>query len=71
MSLEESFSQFYKGCTEFSAAENKCRAAPPSSVQLRFHTPPAIITAPRDAPFNSLLYQCEFCSFTTHAYQKS
>ncbi len=40
MCLEESFCPFTRDALNFSAAENICRSAP------------AVITAPRDAPFN-------------------
>ncbi len=37
----------------------------------RFHSPPAVITAQCDTPFNIPLYQCAFCSVTAHAHRKS
>ncbi len=36
-----------------------------------FYSPPAIITAPCDAPFNIPLYQCAFCYVTAQAHRKS
>ncbi len=65
MCFEESFSPFTRDALNFRPP--KINAVPHRS----FHSPPDVITAPCDAPFNILLYECAFCSFNAHAHRKS
>ncbi len=68
MYFEELFSPFTRDALNFRPL--KIYATQHRPAVFRFHSPPAIITAPCDAPFNIPCYHCALCTFTAHAKAK-